>query len=42
MKRVWIGGILMAVLLTVGLLAGWAMNRGLINSVYPIYLYLSV
>ena len=29
MKRVWIGGVLMAVLLTVGLLAGWAMNRGL-------------
>ena len=29
MKRVWIGGILMAVLLTVGLLAGWAMNRSL-------------
>ena len=29
MKRVWIGGILLAVLLTVGLLAGWAMDRGL-------------
>ena len=29
MKRVWIGGILLAVLLTAGLLAGWAMNRGL-------------
>ena len=29
MKRVWIGGVLMAVLLTVGLLAGWAMDRGL-------------
>ena len=29
MKRVWIGGALLAVLLTAGLLAGWAMNRGL-------------
>ena len=29
MKRVWIGGALLAVLLTVGLLAGWAMDRGL-------------
>ena len=29
MKRVWIGGALMAVLLTAGLLAGWAMDRGL-------------
>ena len=29
MKRVWIGGILLAVLLTAGLLAGWAMDRGL-------------
>ena len=27
MKRVWIGGILLAVLLTAGLLAGWAMDR---------------
>ena len=29
MKRVWIGGALLAVLLTAGLLAGWAMDRGL-------------
>ena len=29
MKRVWIGGALLAVLLTVGVLAGWAMDRGL-------------
>ena len=29
MKRVWIGGALLAVLLIVGLLAGWAMDRGL-------------
>ena len=29
MKRVWIGGALLAVLLTVGLLVGWAMDRGL-------------
>ena len=29
MKRVWIGGALLAVLLKAGLLAGWAMNRGL-------------
>ena len=29
MKRVWIGGALLAVLLAVGLLAGWAMDRGL-------------
>ena len=29
MKRVWIGGGLLAVLLAVGLLAGWAMDRGL-------------
>ena len=29
MKRVWIGGGLLAVLLTVGILAGWAMDRGL-------------
>ena len=29
MKRVWIGGALLAVLVAVGLLAGWAMDRGL-------------
>ena len=29
MKRVWIGGALLAVLLTAGLLAGWAMDQGL-------------
>ena len=29
MKRVWIGGALLAVLLTTGLLAGWAMDQGL-------------
>ena len=29
MKRVWIGGGLLAILLTVGILAGWAMDRGL-------------
>ena len=29
MKRVWIGGALLAVLLTVGVLAGWVMDRGL-------------
>ena len=29
MKRVWIGAGVLAVLLTVGILAGWAMDRGL-------------
>ena len=29
MKRVWIGAGLLAVLLTVGILAGWAMDKGL-------------
>ena len=29
MKRVWIGGALLAALLIAGLLAGWAMERGL-------------
>ena len=29
MKRVWIGGALLAVQLTVGVLAGWVMDRGL-------------
>ena len=29
MKRVWIGAGLLAALLTAGLLAGWAMDRGL-------------
>ena len=29
MKRVWIGGALLAVLLTAGVLAGWAVDRGL-------------